>query len=140
VLGSSPSPDDAARCAVLDVQAVEQHFDQDMDVLRAPSAALRPGGAGGQVTDRGLKEAPGRDGVVWVLFGPYPQLRAWAVVDAGAPPLRALRLVHYLSAPAPGPDRRKADRRSGKDRREVIDLDRTGPQRRDSHVRDRRLS
>jgi hypothetical protein len=76
--------------------------DKGVTVMRAPSAALRRGGAGGQVTDRGLIEAPARDGVVWVLFGTYPSLRAWAVVDAGAPPVRTLRLVRHLGAAVGG--------------------------------------
>ncbi|HXW78943.1 MAG TPA: RES family NAD+ phosphorylase, partial [Acidimicrobiales bacterium] len=55
------------------------------DAMVAPSAALLPDGASGQFTNGGLKEAPSRDGVVWVLFGPRPNLRGWAAMDAGAP-------------------------------------------------------
>lgn len=64
--------------------------------LVAPSAALLPGAARGQVTDGGLKEATARDGMVWVLFGKHQALRGWSAVDAGAPPERTLRLVRHL--------------------------------------------
>ena len=64
--------------------------------LRALSAALKPGGAGGQVTDAGLREAPRVDGHVWVLFGTYPSLRGWRVVERGAPTARILGLVQHL--------------------------------------------
>lgn len=64
--------------------------------LRAPSAALRPGAARGQVTDVGLQEATPKDGHNWVLFGTYPALRGWRVVERGAPSARVLGLVrHY---------------------------------------------
>ncbi|HJQ00249.1 MAG TPA: RES domain-containing protein [Jatrophihabitans sp.] len=65
--------------------------------LRGPSAALLPGAARGQVTDRGLHEAPARDGYVWILYGNYPTLCGWCVVEAGAPPVRVLGLVQHFS-------------------------------------------
>lgn len=66
--------------------------------LRAPSAALQPGAARGQVVSTGLQEGPDRDGGVLVLFGgAWPQVRAWAAVSAGAPTERQLGLVHHLS-------------------------------------------
>ncbi len=64
--------------------------------LVAPSAALLPGAAGGQVTDDGLRDAENRDGATWVLFGPRPGLRGWRVVDRGAPPARVLGLTRHL--------------------------------------------
>ena len=64
--------------------------------LTAPSAALVPGGAGGQVTDNGLQEATDRDGTVWVLFGRRPDLRAWRVLERGAPPARVLTVTRHL--------------------------------------------
>jgi hypothetical protein len=107
----------------------------------ALSAALHPGGAGGQLTDGGLKEAPARDGVVWALFGARPDLRGWAAVDAGSPPERTLRLVRHLFA-APGPGgRRGPDRREGRDRRRLLDIGRLeegAPERRRRHSADRR--
>lgn len=66
-------------------------------MLRAPSAALVPGGAHGQVTDSGLRDAPARDGVVWVLFGHYPHQPGWRVVRAGQPEARLLPLVRPLT-------------------------------------------
>ena len=45
--------------------------------LRAPSAALVAGGAGGQRVEGGLQEADPRDGSVLVLFGPRPTLHGW---------------------------------------------------------------
>ena len=66
-------------------------------MLAVPSAALVAGGARGQVTDRGLQEAPALDGRNWVLYGPCPTLRGWRVVEAGAPPTRVLGLVRPLT-------------------------------------------
>ena len=64
--------------------------------LIAPSAALLPGAARGQVTDNGLKNAENRDGATWVLFGRRPGLRGWRVVDRGAPPARILNVTRHL--------------------------------------------
>lgn len=66
--------------------------------LRAPSAALAPGAARGQVTDGGLREAVDRDGAVWVLIGARPQVRGWVTVDVGAPTERVLGLVAHFGA------------------------------------------
>jgi hypothetical protein len=65
--------------------------------LRAPSAALTPGGARGEVTDAGLRDGPDRDGRVWVLFGSYPDTCGWRVVERGRPPARILSLVTPLT-------------------------------------------
>lgn len=64
--------------------------------LVVPSAALTAGGARGQVTDDGLREAPAMAARNWVLFGARPELRGWRVVEAGAPPARVLSLVRPL--------------------------------------------
>lgn len=64
----------------------------------APSAALLSGGARGQMTDGGLREAAVRDGVVWAVTGVRPYARGWAAVDVGAPTERVLRLVRHFSA------------------------------------------
>jgi hypothetical protein len=87
----------------------------------APSAALLTGAARGQLTDGGLREAGDRDGLVWVLFGSRPGLRGWAAVDAGAPTERILSLVRYFGR---GGDtgRRRSNQRSGKERRQVLDI------------------
>jgi hypothetical protein len=89
----------------------------------APSAALLPGCARGQLTDSGLREAPDADGLVWVLLGPHRGLRGWAAVDAGAPTERALSLVrHFGNVPGAGTEKRRSARRSGIERRQTIDL------------------
>ena len=65
--------------------------------LRAPSAALLPGAARGQLVRRGaLAEARRRDGRVLVLFGPRPHLRGWRCTHAGRPHERLLALVRPL--------------------------------------------
>jgi hypothetical protein len=66
-------------------------------MVRAPSAALISGAARGQVTNGGLHEGRDRDGHVWVLFGRYPTLTGWRVVERGAPPSRLVRLVRQLA-------------------------------------------
>ena len=68
-----------------------------VSAMVAPSAAVQPGAARGQFTDAGLREAGDRSGVVWVLFGRRPELRAWRVVERGAPPERILTLVRHVS-------------------------------------------
>ena len=64
--------------------------------LRALSAALLPGMAGGQRVGRGLMEAERRDGQVLALFGRRPRLRGWVCAYAGRPSPRLLGLVRYL--------------------------------------------
>jgi hypothetical protein len=104
--------------------------------LRAPSAALQPGAARGQLTHNLLREAPERDGLVWVLIGPRPAARGWAAVDAGAPTQRLLALVAHFDGPAAPPDtgqRTGTDRRAAADRRSTVDLaraERGEPERR----------
>jgi hypothetical protein len=66
-------------------------------MLSAPSAALHSGAARGQVTDSGLREGRALDGRVWVLFGRYPELTGWRVVERGRPDARLLRLVRPLT-------------------------------------------
>ena len=64
--------------------------------LIAPSAALLPGAAGGQVTDNGLRDAENRDGATWVLFGTQAGPARLAGRHRGAPPARVLGLTrHY---------------------------------------------
>lgn len=67
--------------------------------LRAISAALSGGCARGERTDGDLCEADERDGQVWVLYGRRPELRAWRVVERGAPPARVLGLVRHFRSP-----------------------------------------
>lgn len=64
--------------------------------IRAPSAALLPGGAAGwQCLPN---EVPGvaRDGYVYVVFGSPAGLVGWPAVEAGQPPARVLALVHHF--------------------------------------------
>jgi hypothetical protein len=53
--------------------------------LRAPSAALVAGGAGGWKVEGGLRAASKRDGIVLVLFGPHSELVGWRAVFRGSP-------------------------------------------------------
>jgi hypothetical protein len=51
----------------------------------APSAALQPGAARGFTVNGGLVRGPGRDGLVFVLFGKRPDLVGWRAVSEGRP-------------------------------------------------------
>lgn len=64
--------------------------------LRAPSAALVSGGAKGWVVSGGLRSGPDRDGEVYVLFGPRPNLIGWPVVLEGTPPEDVLERVRHF--------------------------------------------
>jgi hypothetical protein len=64
--------------------------------IEAPSAALLPGTAAGQIVDGGLVDAAGRDGRMLVLFGRRPDLVGWQVVSRGHPAERLLALVRHL--------------------------------------------
>jgi RES domain len=64
--------------------------------VRARSAALLPGGAGGWRVDGGEKDAPPRNGEVFVVFGRRPDFVGWPVVEAGHPSARLLPRVRQL--------------------------------------------
>ncbi len=64
--------------------------------MRAPSAALAPGTAGGYHVESGLRPGVAEDAVVFVLFGTRPQATGWRVVDEGRPPQALLPQVHPL--------------------------------------------
>lgn len=64
--------------------------------VRAPSAALLPGGAAGERVDDGLVDGPARDGEVYVLFGARPDALGWPVVLEGTPPATLLHRVRPL--------------------------------------------
>ena len=66
--------------------------------LRAPSAALMHGGAGGWRVDGGLRPGPPRNGTVVVLFRRRPELVAWPVVDQGRPRPEVLEHVRPLTS------------------------------------------
>ena len=68
----------------------------EMGGLTAPSAALLPGGARGWRTDRGLQPGPDRDGRVFALFGPRPDLVGWAAAIEGRPGDALLRAVRHF--------------------------------------------
>jgi RES domain-containing protein len=65
--------------------------------LRAPSAALMPGGARGWRVDGGLQPAPPRNGTVIVLFGSRTDLVGWRVVEQGRPGPEVLERVRPLT-------------------------------------------
>lgn len=65
--------------------------------LRARSAALTPGTAGGWRVEAGLRPGPERDGQTIVLFGERPDLPGWRAVFKGRPDETLLAAVHYLS-------------------------------------------
>ena len=54
-------------------------------VLRAPTAALFPGSAGGWKVDGGLQRAAKRDGTVIVVFGVAPDLVGWLAAFQARP-------------------------------------------------------
>lgn len=64
--------------------------------LRAPSAALLPGGARGVTVDEGPRAAPDRDGVTIVLFGRRPDLVAWCAAQDAQPDAVLLPAVRHL--------------------------------------------
>jgi hypothetical protein len=66
------------------------------DWLRAPSAALWPGGASGWTAAPMLaREAAARLAWVWVHFGPCPFV-GWPVVEGGRPPAQVVGMVRQL--------------------------------------------
>lgn len=64
--------------------------------LKAPSAALLAGAAGGHRTHAGLQPAAPADGWVVALFGHRPDLIGWIVVEAGSAPKGLLTAVRQL--------------------------------------------
>jgi hypothetical protein len=64
--------------------------------IEVRGAALHPGAAAGWTANPSIAPAkPGRDGLVWVLFGAC-RVVAWVAVDGGAPPALVLPLVRPL--------------------------------------------
>ena len=64
--------------------------------ITAPSAALDPGAAHGWRVQGGLRPGPAREGRVFALFGPRPDLVGWAAAAAGHPSEHLLpRVRHY---------------------------------------------
>ena len=67
-----------------------------VSALRATSAALRPGKAGGWRVDGGLRRGIGRDGETVVLFGPRPEATGWRAVFEGRPDEELLAAVRHF--------------------------------------------
>ena len=64
--------------------------------ITAPSAALNTGAAHGWRVEGGLRQGPPRDGKVFALFGPRPDLVGWVAAASGHPSESLLRHVrHY---------------------------------------------
>lgn len=64
--------------------------------LRAPSAALLPGGARGWKVDGGLQPAAERDGTVLAVFGVRPDFVGWMAAFAARPRSDLLAQVRQL--------------------------------------------
>ena len=64
--------------------------------LRAASAALLPGSAGGWKVDGGLQPAAERDGTVIVVFGARPDFVGWMAAFAARPRSDLLARVRHL--------------------------------------------
>ncbi|HEY0152258.1 MAG TPA: RES domain-containing protein [Longimicrobium sp.] len=67
-------------------------------MIQAPSAALKSGGAAGWRVDSGLQQGPARDGRVHVLFGPRPDLIGWRTA-VGRPSADLLPHVRHFTDP-----------------------------------------
>ena len=64
--------------------------------LTAPSAALRSGGAHGWRVNGGLQAGPVRDGKVFALFGPRPDVIGWLAATGGRPDEELLDRVRHF--------------------------------------------
>ena len=64
--------------------------------MATPSAALKPGAAGGWRVDGGLRPGHDRDGWVFVLFGRRPDLIGWAATVDGRPSPDLLPKVRHF--------------------------------------------
>jgi len=64
--------------------------------LRASSAALLPGSAGGWKVDGGLQRAAERDGSVLAVFGARPDFRGWLAAFSARPRSDLLARVRHL--------------------------------------------
>lgn len=65
--------------------------------LRAPSAALLPGSAGGWRVAGGLQPGIRQEGSVIALFGPRPDVVGWAAAAEGRPREDLLPLVRHFA-------------------------------------------
>ena len=69
---------------------------QGANALRAPSAALLPGGARGWKVEGGLQPAAERDGTVLAVFGSQPRFVGWMAAFSGRPRSDLLARVRRL--------------------------------------------
>lgn len=76
-------------------KAAQQHR-MHTDGITVQSAALKMGGAHGWRADGGLQPGPDRNGKVFVLFGPRPDLVGWAATAYGRPSIELLRDVKHF--------------------------------------------
>ena len=77
-------------------QELAQQYRAFTNGITAPSAALKPCGARGWRVEGGLQPGPDRDGKVFALFGPWPDLVGWAATVDGRPSEELLQRVrHY---------------------------------------------
>ena len=77
-------------------QEAAQRYRRRADGITAPSAALRAGGAHGWRVDGGLRPGPDRDGKVFALFGPRPDITGWAATVDGRPGAGLLTKVQHF--------------------------------------------
>ena len=103
-IGEAPSLQPAAPLQVLiggpetwpACQELAQPYRERADGITAPSAALNPDGASGLRVDGGFQPGPPRDGKVFALFGPRPDLVGWAATIEGRPNAELLAKVRQF--------------------------------------------
>lgn len=78
-------------------QELAQQYRQQENGITAPSAALLPGAAHGWRVDGGIQPGPSRDGKVFALFGPRPDLIGWAACIEGRPGDELLASVRHFA-------------------------------------------
>lgn len=64
--------------------------------VKAPSAALEPGGARGWLVENGVQPGPARNGMVIIAFGPARSFIGWLVADAARPPEDLIGRVRHF--------------------------------------------
>ena len=77
-------------------QQAARRYRERADGIAAPSAALKPGAAGGWRVDGGLHPGRDRDGRVFLLFGRRPDLIGWAATVDGRPSADLLPKVRHF--------------------------------------------
>ena len=103
-IGEAPSTQPAAPLPMLigdtdtwpACQELAQQYRKHTDGITAPSAALHSSGARGWRVEGGLQPGPPRDGKVFALFGPRPDLVGWAATIEGRPSAELLAKVRHF--------------------------------------------